>query len=303
MRVLTSLADYENVLNSIQSHSLRRAIFNVLKERSKDVIFLSNAKCNLLASEKSRAIRKRLIDLKGVLSFLEKITCKENVHYALIKVQPFITHLWNDADMLVLHKDVLNMINAAREYFGDVAVVGRPSRNGATLYIKRLSLRLDLYTTIGWRGLLAIKNDDSIMFSHFVKDNLAYCGDSYEVQVLTPELDILIQLIHAYQSENAITLADFIKTLSSTNLDFSSVEHLFVVPPAMILQFFFRSALKMLKELLVIGRIAIPPAEKVIVSLHIMLENLKLRNMSFRGYYYEAEELISYIFSSRGKMF
>ncbi|MEM0240950.1 MAG: hypothetical protein QXP29_05760 [Candidatus Nezhaarchaeales archaeon] len=264
---------------------------------------MSNAKCNLLASEKSRAMRRRLIDLKDLLSFLEKITNEENVRYALIKVQPFITHLWNDVDMLVLYKDVLNIINAARKYFGDVTVVSRLLRSGVTLYIKRLSLRLDLYTAVGWRGLLAIKNSDNIMFSHFVKDNLAYCGDSYEVQVLTPELDILIQLIHAYQSENAITLADFIKTLSSTNLDFSPVEHLFVVPPAMILQFFFRSALKMLKELLVIGRIAIPLAEKAIVSLHIILENLKLRNTNFRSYYYEAEELISYIFSSCGKIF
>ncbi|MEM0080142.1 MAG: hypothetical protein QXL22_03735 [Candidatus Nezhaarchaeales archaeon] len=302
MRVLTSLADYEHALNNIQPHSLRRAVFNVLKERSDDMIFLSNAKCNLLALEKSQAIRRRLIDLKDVLSFLEKITSEENVRYALIKVQPFITHLWNDVDMLVLYKDVSNMINAARRYFGDVTVVGRPSRSGVTLYIKRLSLRLDLYAAVGWRGLLVIKNSNNVMFSHLVKDNLAYCGESYEIQVLTPELDTLIQLIHAYQSENAITLADFIKVLLSINLDFSSVEHLFVVPPAMILQFFSRTALKMLRELLVIGRIAIPLIEKAVVSLHIILENLKLRNINFRSYYYEVEQLISYIFSSRGKM-
>ncbi|MEM4005823.1 MAG: hypothetical protein QXM43_09380, partial [Desulfurococcaceae archaeon] len=206
MRVLTSLADYEHALNSIQSHSLRRVILNVLKERSNDVAFLSNAKCNLLAFEKNQAIRRKLFDLKNVLRFLEKITSEGSTHYALIKVQPFITHLWNDVDVLVSYKDVSKMINAVREYFGDVTAVGRPLRGGATLYIKRLSLRLDLYTMVGWRGLLAIKNSDSIdriMFSYLIRDNLTCNGKSYEIQVLAPELDILIQLVHIYQSENA----------------------------------------------------------------------------------------------------
>lgn len=306
MRVLTSLADYEHALNSIQSHSLRRVILNVLKERSNDVAFLSNAKCNLLAFEKNQAIRRKLFDLKNVIRFLEKITSEGSTHYALIKVQPFITHLWNDVDVLVSYKDVSKMINAVREYFGDVTAVGRPLRGGATLYIKRLSLRLDLYTMVGWRGLLAIKNSDSIdriMFSYLIRDNLTCNGKSYEIQVLAPELDILIQLVHIYQSENAITLADFIKVFSSINFDFSLIEKFFVVSPLMIFQFFFHTLLKRLRELLAIGRISIPLSEKTITSLEIIFRNLKLGNTNFKGYYYEIEQLISYALYSCEKIF
>lgn len=301
MKVLVNLDDYKQILNNMRFHSFGKFIFKVLKNKYNDAWFLNNAGCNLLVAERSRVIKRKLVDLEDILKFLEKVTMKGNIHYALIKVQPFITHLWNDVDLLVLTKDIPIMVDVARNYFGNIVITSKFLK-GVTLHINKLSLKLDLYTTVGWRGLSAIRADSDVLFNNFMSNSITCHETSYEVRTLIPELDLYIQLIHIYESELMITLMDFIKMLLLTSLKILPIEEIFIIPPAMLLQLSLRVAMERLEKLLVTGRINVPLPEKSVSSLYILLKNLRLRNTNFRGYYYEIEHLILYAVSLLRRM-
>lgn len=138
-----------------------------------------------------------------------------------------------------------------------------------------------------------MRNEETL-FNYVMEDNVTYWDTSYKILVFKPELDLLIRTFHIYRS-GVITFTDLIKMLAVRS-DFSFAGEILIVPPTVLIQSLFRIILRNLRNLIIYGRVKIPFTEKSIMTLRIVLGNLRSGNTNFKYYYTKLRDLALYAF-------
>jgi hypothetical protein len=105
--LILSLDDLYNAISSCIDEDLAKAIVSYLARRINDESYIRRACFNLLLYQHDRLIQRKLHEFVEILRILSSSSKKS---YALIKVKPFITNIWNDVDVFSTTKDVITQM-------------------------------------------------------------------------------------------------------------------------------------------------------------------------------------------------
>jgi hypothetical protein len=284
-------------MSSCINEDLAKAIASYLARRINDENYIRRTGFNLLLYQRDKLIQRKLHEFVEILKILSSLS-KED--YALIKVKPFITNIWNDVDVFVVTKDAIKQVLSLLKTQNKVEEVTSKGRKGITIYLRNSRVQIDVYTLIGWRGL---KYAD--LLGNNFEETCIQGGNIHICNVSTLPLctDLLIQMLH-FIADSKISLSDALKLLytlyhcreylSNQSLQGAKVllniEHLIRRTTHLILI----NAEKIIKD----GIITIPPEPWM--KTQLMLNNLKLRNRDVMSYYYEIRDLGARILVHRG---
>jgi hypothetical protein len=284
-------------MSSCINEDLAKAIASYLARRINDENYIRRTGFNLLLYQRDKLIQRKLHGFVEILKILSSLS-KED--YALIKVKPFITNIWNDVDVFVVTKDAIKQVLSLLKTQNKVEEVTSKGRKGITIYLRNSRVQIDVYTLIGWRGL---KYAD--LLGNNFEEACIQGGNIHICNVSTLPLctDLLIQMLH-FIADSKISLSDALKLLytlyhcreylSNQSLQGAKVllniEHLIRRTTHLTLI----NAEKIIKD----GVITIPPEPWM--KTQLMLNNLKLRNRDLMSYYYEIRDLGARILVHRG---
>jgi len=283
-----SLDDLYNAMSNCINEDLAKAIASYLARRINDENYIRRAGFNLLRYQRDKLVQRKLHEFVEILKTLSSLP-KED--YALIKVKPFITNIWNDVDVFVVTKDAIKQVLSLLKTQNKVEKVTGKGSKGITIYLKNSKVQIDIYTLIGWRGLRYAD-----LFSNNFEEACIQGGNIHICNINTLPLctDLLIQILH-FIAHSKISLSDAVKFLCALHycrdhlsnqglqgaMAFLDIEYLIRRTTHLILM----NAEKIVED----GVIIIPPEPWV--KTQLMLSNLKLRNRDVMGYYYEIRDL------------
>ena len=284
-------------MSSCINEDLAKAIASYLARRINDENYIRRTGFNLLLYQRDKLIKRKLHEFVEILKILSSLP-KED--YALIKVKPFITNIWNDVDIFVVTKDVIKQVLSLLKTQNKVKRVTGKGHKGVTIYLKNNTLVVDIYTLIGWGGLKYAELFDSKFDEACIqRDNINLC----DISTLSLCSDLLIQILHLMASSKTISLSDVIKFLCALRYcrDYLNNQILWGAKVFLSIEYIKRriaylillNARKIIKD----GAITIPPEPWV--KTQLMLNNLKLRNRNVMGYYYEIKDMLMWILVHR----
>jgi hypothetical protein len=266
--------------NKDLAQSITRHVTNKLNDK----VFINNAEINLLLHEKDRIIRRKLTEYARIL---ETISILPRRSYVVIKVRPFISNLWNDVDVLISKEELPHIISALKR-LGIDKITGR-KRGALTVFLKNTTLRVDLYTHIGWRGLRYLEVD----FARLSEEIGVYTVDNrrIEIYVLPQYLDLALQIMHVFAS-GTMSLASLLKLIffENVNKEENELNLKLYINLDVLIKVLKHAAITHAQELFKRGciKLSINP----VVEMCLIFNNLKNRIFNFRGYYYEFKNII-----------
>jgi hypothetical protein len=286
--LILSLDDLHDAISNCVNESLATAIASYLARRINDENYIRRTGFNLLLYQRDKLIQRKLHEFVEILKILSSLS-KED--YALIKVKPFITNIWNDVDTFVVTKDVTKQMLSLLKTQNKVEEVTSKGRKGITIYLKNSKVQIDIYTLIGWRGL---KYAD--LFGNNFEEACIQGGNIHICNINTLPLctDLLIQILH-FIADGKISLSDAVKFLCALHYcrDHLSNRGLQGAKVFLDIEYLIRRTTHLIlmnaKKIIEDGVITIPPEPWV--KTQLMLSNLKLRNRDVMGYYYEIRDL------------
>jgi len=214
---------------------------------------------------------------------LEAISCLPEDAYALIKVKPFIPNIWNDVDLLVRREDVHNILSVLKKNLPIREIL--KGLKGLTIFLDNITLRIDLYYYIGWRGLEYI--NASILEAREAARVSLPNGDHVEISTINTDIDLVIQLLHIYNN-GYLHLSDLLKFLcvgGFKDLKEWSLNN-FVKHTIRSFNKVVQNR-KTIKQLFLCGKVKMPMSYETFFSLQVMFKNLLKRNVNFKAYYEE----------------
>jgi hypothetical protein len=266
--------------NNDLAQSITRHVTNKLNDK----VFINNAEINLLLHEKDRIIRRKLTEYARIL---ETISILPRRSYVVIKVRPFISNLWNDVDVLISKEGLPHIISALKR-LGIDKITGR-KRGALTVFLKNTTLRVDLYTHIGWRELRHLEVD----FARLSEEIGVYTVDNrrIEIYVLPQYLDLALQMMHVF-ALGTMSLASLLKLIffENVNKEENELNLKLYINLDVLIKVLKHAAITHAQELFKRGciKLSINP----VVEMCLIFNNLKNRISNFRGYYYEFENII-----------
>jgi len=227
---------------------------------------------NLLLSSRLSNIKKKLICFTDVLHTLEDL--RSETSFGLLKVQPIVTYIENDIDILVPRKNDLRKILSVLRARKHLKVFAKGFMKGITLYDIESHLKIDLYERIGWRGLYAVELES--LNNHTVLEEILVSEDLFKVPVIEAHLDLLTLVIHLYESSGFIRLSDVLKLLllmKQVGGDVVDVHTYFNVKR--LLSFLTQQLVdSSIREFLIKGEVKLLPSHLFISHVEILLNNL-----------------------------
>jgi hypothetical protein len=206
-------------------------------------------------------VREKLNDLERIVSLLSEM---KEVEFAILKMQPLITHLGNDVDVLIRAEDVKHFLQRLKKKLRIRHVELRDStRRGfkATIYLNNMKLnQIDLYTYLGWCGYPFVPINELIRFCRTAI--LTLDDTSFSVPVLSNLYALVVDILHAVFGNRCISLGDIVKLYSylETGLasDAEEISLLNRKEIVMAIDFFLKSLKMCLSNVLSFGRYYIP---------------------------------------------
>jgi len=174
--------------------------------------FAEKGNINAVLFRSDKTIKKKLSDLKVIISFLSEV---KNIEFVILKMQPMITHLGNDVDVLIRAKDVKPFLRELGKGFQISHVeLNDNTRRGfkATIYLSNMELsKIDLYTYLGWIGYFFASSDELIESRRTAI--FAFNNASFPVPVLPNSYALMVDILHSVFGNGYISLGDIIKLL------------------------------------------------------------------------------------------
>jgi len=281
--LILSLDDLRNAMSSCINEDLAKAVVNYLARRINDENYIKRAGFNLLLYQRNKLVQRKLHEFIEILKIFSSLP-KED--YALIKVKPFITNIWNDVDIFIVTKDVIKQVLSLLKTQNKVEEVTGKGRKGITIYFKNSKVQIDVYTLIGWRGL---KYAD--LLGNNFEEACVQGGNIHVCNISTLPLctDLLIQILH-FIANSKISLSDALKLLCALHhcrgylSRYLSNQSLQGAKVLLNIEYLIRRTTHLIlinaKKIIEDGVIIIPPEPWV--KTQLMLSNLKLRNLKYK---------------------
>jgi hypothetical protein len=295
--LILSLDDLHNAISGCINEDLAKAIVSYLTRRINDENYIKRAGLNLLLYQRNKLVQRKLHEFVEILKVLSSLP-KED--YALIKVKPFITNIWNDVDVFVVTKDAIKQVLSLLKTQNKVEEVTSKGRKGITIYLKNNKIQIDVYTFIGWRGLKYVDLPGNNFEEACIQGGHIHICNVSTLPLCT---DLLIQMLH-FIADSKTSLSDALKLLCTLHhcRGYLSNQGLQGAKILLNIEYLIRrtthliliNAEKIVKD----GVITIPPEPWA--KTQLMLSNLKLRNRDVMSYYYEIRDLGARILVHRG---
>jgi len=238
----------------------------ILRSARTNTSFAEDANINLLLTYSHDRIRRKLKDLERIFSFLANISSTNDVSFAVIKMQPIITHVGNDIDVLVPVCKVKEFLATLKKAFMIKAVETheRTSKGfKATIHIHDIGLnQIEIYTYIGWYGYTFMELHP---LENFYASATFVLGDKNipGLAVIREPYSTYIDILHAVFGNRYITLSDVLKFILRFRWDYmKSFNELLDEDTPLVVRYAVKTFMKALKsclrELFARGRCFIP---------------------------------------------
>jgi len=236
--------------------------------------FIERGNINAILAETDREVKEKLQNFKRIIGFLSEI---KEMEFAVIKMQPIITHLGHDIDVLMKPEDIKPFLQRVREKFQiSHAELHEFTRRGfkITVYLSGMKLnQIEIYTYIGWYNYFFIPPEELLKFHK----NAIFAFDdvSFSTYVLSNIPAFIIDVLHIMFPNKYISLGDFIKILLYLRKGFDLRERSLLGGKeiAVAINCLVKSLEACLKDILFFGRCYIPPQYSLPVSIVSTFKN------------------------------
>lgn len=275
-----------------------RSLVNFARKKleKKDYRYFELAELNMLLIYRNNKVRRKFGE------FLEIVKAIHNMppgSYALIKVNPFISNLGYDVDLLVDKCYVAYLIRKLKNFLPVKNVNGKLNK-GFNIRIEGFETSIDIYTFIGWRGLKVLDTTYCGKPLKYISEPRQLSG--HTVFVINRDIDLLIQVAHLFESKGWMSLSDLLKMMilladrdlcGDTKPAYNKYLKLYLNPWEICagIKLLLSDAMSRVEELISKGRIRIPLNQLALFSLPIIFYNIKEGNINFKGFYWEVERL------------
>jgi hypothetical protein len=255
---------------------------------------------NTVLIEVDETVKEKLNDLERIISFLSEV--ESEVEFAILKMQPIITHLGNDIDVLIRPKDVKHFLQRFEKMFRIHHIeLHENIRRGfkATIHLSDMKLnQVELYTYLGWYGYFFISSDELLKSRQTAV--FAFDNASFSVPVLSNTHAFIVDILHAVFGNRFISLGDLVKLLSYLYLETSFADNaegnsfLNRREIVMAINCFVKSLRICLTDVLSSGRCYIPLRYLLHYSIISSLENFFInKELSLDVYWKELRRILN----------
>jgi len=248
-------------------------IYNVISSRLTKS-FIERGNINAILAETDREVKEKLQDFKRIIGFLSEV---KEVEFAVIKMQPIITHLGYDIDVLMKPEDIRPFLQRVRKRFQILHTeLHEFTRRGfkVTIYLNGMKLnQIEIYTYIGWYNYFFISPEELLKF----RKNAIFAFDdaSFSTYVLSDLPAFIIDVMHTMFPNKYISLGDFIKILLYLERGFDLREYSLLGGKEIIMAVncLVKNLETCLKDILSFGRCYIPLQHTLLVSVVSTFKN------------------------------
>lgn len=236
--------------------------------------FAEEANINTILADSDNVVKEKLSDLEKLFEFLAEV----ETEFTVLKMQPVITHLGNDIDLL-MHSDYVKpfLRRLGKKFKIWCIELHEGTRRGfkATIHLANMRLsQIEIYTYVGWYGYSFLPADHLNKFRKFAKFTLLD-GTTLKLPILPYSYAFLVDVLHIVFGNGYISLGDIVKLLLYPNINYASyLEGIPSLITSNAISTFMRSLKTCLIEILLNGRCYIPLRYRLPFSLLASVINL-----------------------------
>jgi len=258
--------------------------------------FVERGSINAILIELDKTVEKKFRDLKKIVGFLSKVM---EMEFAIIKMQPIVTHLGTDIDLLIQAEDIKPFLRELKKRFRISHVeLHENTRKGlkATVHLSGMKLgQIEMYTYLGWYGYSFISSEELIKFRKTAV--FSFDDGGFLIPVLPNLCAFIVDVMHAI-FEKYISLGDLIKILLLPESNFTdNVEEYSLLDRReiiMVMDYFIKSLKACLKNVLSLGRCYIPLRYTFPISMIFSFKNLFInKELSSEVYWKELKRILN----------
>jgi len=220
--------------------------------------FVEKANINAILADSDNTVKGKISDLRKLLEFLAEV----DIEFTILKMQPVITHLGNDIDLLMHSDYVKPFLRRLRKKFKTSCIeLHEGTRRGfkATAHLANMRLsQIEIYTYVGWYGYSFLPADHLNKFRRFAKFTLLD-GTTLQLPILPYPYAFIVDVLHMIFANRYISLGDIAKLLLYPSINYTiCLEGIPSLMASNAISTFIRSLKECLTEILLNGRCYIP---------------------------------------------